>query len=370
MEKQPAMENLVIDPRFWNGKRVLVTGHTGFKGSWLSIWLKNMNAELIGFSKDIPTKPSLFKLANVEEGMRSIKGDIRNLAKIQSVMKENRPDIIIHLAAQSLVSTSYQNPIETYSTNVMGTANILESARKVDSIRTILLVTSDKCYETKSLKRGYRETDPMGGHDPYSSSKGCAELLISSFRRSFFNLEKFDDHKVAIASARAGNVIGGGDWSPNRLFPDVIRSVLNKTQLQLRNPHGIRPWQHVLEPLSGYLTLVEKLWKNGKNFSESWNFGPKYQDCKSVKWILDQIIKHWDGKIKYKIEPTNPYYESDLLLLDCSKANKKLGWFPRLNLKTAIEWTLNWYENYMQQNNMEIFTEKQITDYNTLKTRR
>jgi len=359
------MENLV-DPKFWRGKRVLVTGHTGFKGSWLSIWLKNMDVDLTGFSKDIPTNPSLFELAKVKQGMNSVKGDIRNLAKVLSVIKENKPEIIIHLAAQSLVSVSYQNPLDTYSTNITGTANILESVRKTDFVKTVLIVTSDKCYENKQQKRGYKETDPMGGHDPYSSSKGCTEILLSSYRRSFFNPDNFRKHKIAIASARAGNVIGGGDWSKDRLFPDIIRSVINKTPINIRNPYGTRPWQFVLEPLSGYMILVQKLWKNGKEFSEGWNFGPQHKNCRSVEWILNEISRLWNRKVNYKIV-NKSFYESNLLLLDCSKAYKKLGWFPKMDLKTTIEWTIEWYENHMQKKDLKAFSEKQIADYISLK---
>ena len=356
-----------MNSKFWKGKKVLLTGHTGFKGSWLSIWLKKLDVELIGFAKDIPTRPSLFELANVKDGISSLKGDIRDFKKLDKIVKDRKPDIIIHLAAQAIVQKSYDNPLETYSTNVMGTANILESAKKTDSVKVILIVTSDKCYENRNLSRGYREVDPMGGYDPYSNSKGCAELVISSFRNSFFNPQKFNDHKVAIASVRSGNVIGGGDWSSYRLFPDIIRAVLKNEPVTIRNPYGIRPWQHVLEPLNGYLLLAEKLWKNGKQYSESWNFGPNYSDNKPVSWILKEINKHWTRKLKWIIENKNSFYEANQLKLDCSKAKLRLGWKPKTDLKIAIEWTIDWYEQYMRRKDLRSFTEQQIEVFNKLK---
>jgi len=355
-----------MNPQFWKSKTVLLTGHTGFKGSWLSLWLQKLRVNLIGFSKNIPTTPSLFELANVEDGMTSIMGDICDYKHLEEVIREYKPQIVIHMAAQTILDESYKNPIETYATNVMGTVNILESIRKIDNVRTILNVTSDKCYEVKEFSRGYKEDDPMGGYDPYSSSKGCAELVTSSFRNSFFNPKEFQDHQVGLASVRAGNVIGGGDWASNRLVPDIVRGVMEGKTIKIRNPDGIRPWQHVLEPLTGYLLLVEKLWNEGQGFSEGWNFGPNDDDIHSVSWILEKISQYWDGKVRW--ETSNLDFPSELnqLRLDCSKARKKLGWAPKTDLNLGLEWTIKWYEQYMEKKGMKELIEDQIDAFNSL----
>ena len=263
--KKSSLEDLVMNPTFWNNKKVLLTGHTGFKGSWLSLWLQKLNVNLVGFSNVIPTNPSLFELADVKSGMRSIMGDIRNFDSLKEVVEEHKPEIVIHMAAQSLVQSAYKNPIETYATNIMGTVNLLEAVRACSNMCVIINVTSDKCYDNKETLRGYREDDPMGGYDPYSSSKACSELITSAFRNSFFNSKDYSSHGVALASVRSGNVIGGGDWAKNRLIPDIIRGIMERCPVMIRNPESIRPWQHVLDPLHGYLLLIEKMWKNGSS---------------------------------------------------------------------------------------------------------
>jgi CDP-glucose 4,6-dehydratase len=351
---------------FWKDKTVLLTGHTGFKGSWLSLWLQKTGADVIGFSKSIPTKPSIFDSAYVKDGMTSIMGDIRNFNRIEGVIKEFKPKIIIHMAAQSLVHTSYKNPTETYSTNIMGTVNLLEAIRITDTSRVVVNVTSDKCYQNKELKRGYHEEDSMGGYDPYSSSKGCAELITSSFRDSFFNSKDYHKHKVAVASVRAGNVIGGGDWSDNRLIPDIIRSITDDVPLKIRNLHATRPWQFVLEPLNGYLILAENLWKYGPKYAGGWNFGPDYKDIKSVSYIIDKFIQLWGGKINFKPSKKIQPHETNYLKLDCTKAKTMLRWKTKMNLDLALEYTVEWYKKYIQKENLREFSEQQIENFDRL----
>ena len=351
---------------FWKNKKILLTGHTGFKGSWLSIWLKKLGVELIGFSKDIPTKPSIFELAKVSEGMTSIIGDINDFSLIQKVIEKNKPEIVIHMAAQSLVRRSYENPIETFATNVMGTANLLQSINTTRNTKVVINVTSDKCYENSGAETIFSEDSPMGGYDPYSSSKGCAELVTSSFRNSFFNAKEFDDHKLSLSTVRAGNVIGGGDWAKDRLIPDIINSISNRTPVRIRNIKSIRPWQFVLEPIHGYLLLVEKMWNNGKNFSESWNFGPEESECKSVEWILKKISEECDDKFSWEYDIENNPHEAKILKLDCTKAKKRLGWNTKLNTDEAIKWTINWYQEYFKRSDMKACTENQIDQFTSL----
>ena len=351
---------------FWKNKKILLTGHTGFKGSWLSIWLKKLGVELIGFSKDIPTKPSIFELAKVSEGMTSIIGDINDFSLIQKVIEKNKPEIVIHMAAQSLVRRSYENPIETFATNVMGTANLLQSINTTKNTKVVINVTSDKCYENSGAETIFSEDSPMGGYDPYSSSKGCAELVTSSFRNSFFNAKEFDDHKLSLSTVRAGNVIGGGDWAKDRLIPDIINSISNRTPVRIRNIKSIRPWQFVLEPIHGYLLLVEKMWNNGKNFSESWNFGPEESECESVEWILKKISDECDDKFSWEYDIENNPHEAKILKLDCTKAKKRLGWNTKLNTDEAIKWTINWYQEYFKRSDMKACTENQIDQFTSL----
>ena len=343
----------------YKGKRVLVTGHTGFKGSWLSIWLKSLGAEVIGYSLEAHTEPSMFKVCNLESKITSIIGDIRDYSKLHKVIKEYKPDIIFHLAAQALVRHSYKNPIETYETNIMGTVNLLEAAKNSESVKSIVIVTTDKCYENKEWIYGYRETDPMGGYDPYSSSKGCTELIVSSYRNSFYR-----EKGIALASARAGNVIGGGDWSEDRLIPDFVRSVLKKEPIIIRTPSATRPWQHVLEPLSGYLLLCAKMLKNKEKYSSAWNFGPKETDVLSVKEILNLCIKTW-GRGSFNVEKNNNLHEASLLKLDISKARTILNWNPVYDIKKAVEETICWYKEFdkYQIKNMYDYTLMQIQEY-------
>lgn len=292
--------------------------------------------------------------------------DVRDLIQLKEVIHEYTPEIIIHMAAQSLVQESYNNPVETYATNVMGTVNILEAVRTVGNVRMVINVTSDKCYENKEWARRYKEDDPMGGHDPYSSSKGCAELVTSSFRNSFFIPNKFEKPSVAIASVRSGNVIGGGDWATDRLIPDIMRGIISDCPIKIRKPDAIRPWQFVLDPLNGYLLLAEKLWKEGSMYIGSWNFGPNEENIKQVSWIFEKLTQLWGSKIHYDLKNENYGHETTILKLDCTKANTKLGWSPKLGIEQALRWTIDWYRQYVQHNSIREFTEKQIDNFNLL----
>lgn len=356
------MENLVMDKIFWNGKTVLITGHTGFKGSWLTLWLKKLGSRVIGFSKDIPTTPSLFELADVANGINSIQGDIRNFNQIQQVIKNTEPEIIFHMAAQSLVRTSYENPRETYETNVMGTINLLDAIRDSKKTRVVINVTSDKCYENKELDRPYVEEDPLGGYDPYSSSKACSELVSSAFRNSYF---QENNHTISLSSVRAGNVIGGGDWAKDRLIPDFIQSLEDNRTLKIRNPDAIRPWQYVLEPLSGYLQLAEKMWFNGKIFAQAWNFGPN-EESKKVSWIINKISNMYGKQIGILSDKSDNLHEAKILNLDCSKSQTKLNWIPKTNIEKGLEMTVNWYKEYQKKSNMKEVSEKQIEYFNSI----
>ena len=355
-----------MEKTFWKNKKILITGHTGFKGSWLAIWLQELGANVVGFSKSIPTKPSLYELAHVDDGMLSIIGNVNDLDKLTEVINEQKPDIIIHMAAQSLVQESYKDPIDTYTTNIIGTINIMQAIRSVDSVRVLINVTSDKCYENMNLERGYNENDPIGGFDPYSSSKSCAELVTSSFRNSFFNPEEYEKHRTAIASVRAGNVIGGGDWAKNRIIPDIMKGILKKTTVKIRNPNAIRPWQFVLEPLSGYLLLAEKLWSNRKEFSEAWNFGPDYNDITVVSDLIKKISKLWNTEIRLEYSKEGFNYESNILKLDCTKAKQKLGWRPKTNLDSGLKYVVEWYKEYELGSNMKKITRNQIKEFSKL----
>jgi len=297
--------------------------------------------------------------------MISLEGDVRDYSNLKKIITKYEPEIIIHMAAQSLVSESYEDPIETYSTNVMGTANLLDIIKNNHKTRVVINVTSDKCYENNELGRSFKENDSMGGFDPYSSSKGCSELLTSSYRNSFFHPSTYKKHQTAIASVRAGNVIGGGDWSNKRLIPDIVRGILEKNTIIIRNPNAIRPWQHVLEPLNGYLMLIEKLWEDGPNYMEGWNFGPDEVDIKPVNWMVDKFTKLWNSDIKWKTVDGD-FYESDILRLDCSKAKKKLGWKPKTNSDLGLKWTVDWYKKYSKDMDMRTVTENQIENFLSL----
>lgn len=356
-------EKILINMTFWKNKRVFLTGHTGFKGSWLAIWLNSMGAKVTGYALQPPTNPSLFEAAGVEELVHSIIGDIRDASLLQQAMIRADPEIVIHMAAQPLVRESYKNPVETYSTNIMGTVHLFESIRKCSSVKAVINVTTDKCYENKEWVWGYRENEPMGGYDPYSNSKACSELVTSSYRDSFFNPINYDYHGVALASARAGNVIGGGDWAKDRLIPDCINSLVNGEQIILRNPNAIRPWQHVLEPLSGYLLLAEKLYNHGPEYGEAWNFGPNDADARSVEWIVQKIIEKWDGHASYQLDGGNHPHEAGFLKLDSSKAMMKLGWQQRWDLDSTIEKVVEWTNSYRHTKYVRNVCVSQITDY-------
>jgi CDP-glucose 4,6-dehydratase len=359
------MENLGLSNDFWKNKTVFLTGHTGFKGSWLSLWLVSKGARVVGYALNPPTQPSLYTILNLDELVQnSYIDNITNKEKLYECMNIVKPDIVIHMAAQPLVRASYQNPVETYETNILGTAYILESIRKVDSVRVFLNVTTDKCYENKEWIWAYRENEPLGGYDPYSSSKACSELITAAYRNSFFNLINFDSHQVAVATARAGNVIGGGDWAKDRLIPDIIDSLLLNKEIQIRNPMAVRPWQYVLEPLSGYLLLCEKLYENGGKFSESWNFGPFEHEAKPVEWIVEKILDKWGTSLNYRIigSESDPH-EATYLKLDISKARQVLNWNPKWNLDKSLDKIIDWYRSYQVGENMREVSLSQITEY-------
>lgn len=337
-----------VCPEFWKGKRVLLTGHTGFKGSWMSIWLKEMGADLTGFARTPPTEPSLFNDAHVADGMRSVIGDIRDLDALRKVFSETNPEVVIHMAAQPLVRESYKFPVETYAINVMGTVNVLEAVRETPGVRSVVIITTDKCYENKEWFWGYREDEPMGGYDPYSNSKGCAELVTSSFRRSYFNPAKYDSHKVGVATVRAGNVIGGGDWAGDRLIPDIMRAVMDGTPVNIRSPYATRPWQHVLEPVGAYLLLAEKLYIDGASYAEAWNIGPSSDDARDVEYIVKNICRTWGDGASYTIDSNPQPHEAGYLKLDISKIENRIGWHPVWPLPVTLEKTTEWYKAYMK----------------------
>jgi CDP-glucose 4,6-dehydratase len=355
------MESMgMISKEFWPGKRVFLTGHTGFKGSWLALWLQRLGAEVTGYALQPPTDPCLFKLAHVGNSLRDVHGDVCDPELLQQAMTEAKPEIVIHMAAQALVRRSYEEPVESYATNVMGTVNLLEAVRHAGCARAVLIITSDKCYENREWLWGYRENEPMGGYDPYSSSKGCAELVTTAYRNSYFR-----STDTAVASARAGNVIGGGDWSEDRLVPDMIRATMEGRITRLRNPGAVRPWQHVLEPLSGYLLLAERLCLEGQVFAEGWNFGPADNDAKSVDWIAGELASLWD-EIQWENDNTSHPHEAHHLKLDCTKAHARLGWAPLLPISQALSWTVRWYQAYANGSDMRNLTEEQIETYSEL----
>lgn len=352
------MESLAVNPAFWKGKRVLLTGHTGFKGSWLALWLQRLQACVTGYALPAPTEPSLFQLADVAAGMVSVTGDIRDMQRLDGLLAEHRPEVVFHLAAQSLVRPSYADPLATYSTNVMGTANLLEGVRRNQGVRALLVVTSDKCYENREWLWGYRENESMGGYDPYSSSKGCAELVTAAYRKSYFFAGD-----TAVASARAGNVIGGGDWAEDRLVPDAISAFIAQRPVEIRNPKALRPWQHVLEPLAGYLSLAEKLYLEGQAFAEGWNFGPSDTDARPVAEVVSRLAELWGKGASWRPSPGAHPHEARLLRLDCSKARARLSWRPRLALDQALVGTVEWYRAWSERADMRKFSDGQIERY-------
>jgi CDP-glucose 4,6-dehydratase len=348
----------MTDFKTLHGKTILVTGHTGFKGSWLASWLVQLGAKVVGYSLPSQTEPSHIEHLNLD--MVSIHGDIRDGDSLKKVFLNHKPEIVFHMAAQSLVRASYEDPIETYSTNVMGTLQVFEAARACERVRALINVTSDKCYENKEWPWGYRENDPMGGYDPYSSSKGCAELLTSSYRNSFFPTESYGQkHETLLASVRAGNVIGGGDWAQNRLIPDAIRAIKEKQTLKIRSPQAIRPWQHVLEPLRGYLTLALQLLAGNKEAATGWNFGPRDENCITVEQVLNKL-KLSLPDLHFEVE-ANPYHEAHFLKLDSSKAQNLLNFCPLLGIDETLEWTAQWYQTFAETR--ELMTEEQVSQY-------
>jgi CDP-glucose 4,6-dehydratase len=360
-----SLESVDMKSEFWEKRKVFLTGHTGFKGSWLSLWLQRLGAEVAGYSLAPPTQPNLFELAAVRDGMESLHGDVLDLERLRRLVREHQPEVVFHMAAQSLVRLSYNDPVGTYATNVLGTVNVLEAVREVPSVRAIVIITTDKCYENREDQRGHVETDRLGGDDPYSSSKAAAELVTAAFRKSFFISGKRKT-QTGVASARAGNVIGGGDWATDRLIPDVMRAVLEGRKLLIRNPNAVRPWQHVLDPLCGYLTLGEKLWLEPEKFSESWNFGPNESETSSVSAVLERLGELWGPEMTWQFDDSAHPHEARFLKLDCTRAKTELGWEPQWNLKSALEATVRWYKAYQlkqAQQNMRSETEEQIRTY-------
>ncbi|PMM49039.1 CDP-glucose 4,6-dehydratase [Vibrio breoganii] len=352
-----------MSPDFWQGKKVFVTGHTGFKGGWLCLWLQEMGAVVKGYSLPAPTTPSLFEEAKVWERMLTEEGDIRDFTHLRQVMSEFEPEIVFHMAAQPLVRLSYDEPMETYSTNVMGTVYLLEAVKQVGGVKAVVNITSDKCYENREWVWGYREDEAMGGYDPYSNSKGCAELVASSYRQSFFNKDKYNEHGCALASVRAGNVIGGGDWADDRLIPDMLNAFSNGQSVEIRSPYAIRPWQHVLEPLSGYLTIAEYLYLQGSDFAEGWNFGPKEEDAKPVEWIVERLVQLWGDDAKWFLSEGEHPHEAHYLKLDCSKAKMRLNWQPVWDLNTTLEKIVGWQKAWLGKEDMKQYTINEIREY-------
>ena len=356
------MENLGrlrMNRAFWKDKKVFITGHTGFKGAWLSLWLQDCGAILTGYALEPNTKPNLFDTALVADGMESVIGDVRDLEKLSKAMSDFAPDVVIHMAAQALVRISYKNPVDTYSTNVMGTVNLLEAVKNTASVKAVVNVTTDKCYENKEWVWGYREDEPMGGHDPYSNSKGCSELVTSAYRSSFFN------HlgSAKIATGRAGNVIGGGDWADDRLIPDILKSFKNNEPVVVRNPFATRPWQHVLEPLSGYLILAERLYLDGDKCAEAWNFGPEDGDVKPVRAVIEYLVERWGAGASWIHDESEQPHEAQLLKLDISKAKQLLGWEPKWSLFRTLESIIDWQKAWVNGEDMKVLTLRQIREF-------
>ena len=352
------MACVAMNPSFWRGQRVFLTGHTGFKGAWLALWLQQLGARITGYALAPATHPNLYGLAQVSDGMKSVLGDVRDAQTLAGAVKAAQPEIVIHMAAQALVRCGYHNPVETYSTNVMGTVNVLEAVRACSSVRAVVSVTSDKCYDNKEWLWGYRENDALGGYDPYSSSKAAAELVTSAYRDSYLR-----DQGVGVASARAGNVIGGGDWAADRLVPDVLRAFAEGRPALIRNPDAIRPWQHVLEPLSGYLSLAEQLYKQPIDFASAWNFGPYDADAKPVRTVVEKLAAAWGEGATWDLDIHPQPHEAHHLKLDVSKAGSKLNWHPRWTLEHALEQTAYWYRYYASDNQVRELTLEQIASY-------
>jgi len=351
---------VVANPAFWRGKRVLLTGHTGFKGSWLALWLAHMGARVAGYALAPATRPSLFEVAAVADGMVSGIGDVRDLERLSEFVGTRAPEVVFHLAAQPLVRRGYREPVETYATNVMGTVHLLEAVRRAGGVRVVVNVTSDKCYENREWHWGYREADALGGRDPYSNSKGCSELVTAAYRAAFFGPDPAGGPGVAVASARAGNVIGGGDWSEDRLVPDIVRSVQAGRPVWIRHPHAVRPWQHVADPLNGYLVLAERMWADPAGFAEAWNFGPSPDDAWPVARVTEALLARWEGAPAWQPEPGDHPHEAATLILDAAKARARLGWHPRWDIARAIAETVDWYRDQIAGADMRKATLAQI----------
>jgi len=359
-------DSMRLDRSFWKDRRVFLTGHTGFKGSWLSLWLSTLGAKVVGYALDPPTSPSLYEQADVASVLHSMIGDIRDLPRLSAAIAEFEPQVVLHLAAQSVVRTGYENPVDTYASNVMGTVHVLEAVRTLKRKCVVVNVTSDKCYENREWVWGYRETDRMGGHDPYSNSKGCAELVTSAFRDSYFPPESLHEHGVALASARAGNAIGGGDWTAYQLIPDLMRAFMAGQPCLIRNPLSYRPWQFVLEPLRGYLLIAERLAENGAAFASGWNFGPLEGDAKPVSWIADTLSSKWDKGASWVQDSTGSAKEARALKLDASRAATCLNWHPVLRIEQTLSWIVEWYKAYESGGDLRATTIEQIQRYERL----
>jgi CDP-glucose 4,6-dehydratase len=354
----------VVNP--WQGRRVFLTGHTGFKGGWLSLWLAGRGAQIRGYALDPENEPNLFTAASVATVLDDVRCDIRDYAKLEASMAEFCPEVVFHLAAQPLVRRSYADPLGTYATNIMGTAHVLEAVRKTPSVRAVVCITTDKCYQNREWVWPYRETDPLGGHDPYASSKACAEIVCAAYRSSYFPAGQLHEHRVALATARAGNVIGGGDWSEDRLIPDLIRGFQAKHPVLIRRPHAIRPWQHVLEPLHGYMMLAEQLLMERAQFASAFNFGPSDEDAWPVERIATAVANMWGEGASWVRDADPSMHEAHTLRLDASKSRAELGWQPRLKIETALEWTMAWYRAWQKGADMRQETQAQITAYEEL----
>jgi len=348
-----------VDPSFWAGRRVLVTGHTGFKGSWLALWLSSMGAQVSGLSLDVPTEPSLYRLAAIADDVPEAWTDVRDFAAVREVLAAVRAEVVVHMAAQAFVRRSFRDPRETYETNVMGTVNMLEAVRTTPGVRVIVNATSDKCYDNREHGRPFREDDPKGGHDPYSNSKGCAELVADAYLRSFFAP---DPDGPRLGSARAGNVIGGGDWGEDRLIPDIMRGALAGAPICIRNPESVRPWQHVLNPLSGYLELAQALWRD-PGFAGGWNFGPDAADARPVAHVVDRVTARWPGELRWAIDEGPHPHEARTLLLDSTKARTQLGWAPVWDLDDGLDATVAWYAALRGGEDMRAVTLAQIREF-------
>ena len=361
--REGTLEDVV---KSWSGRRVFLTGHTGFKGSWLAIWLSRLGAQIRGYALDPSTEPNMFNLLSPGTLVDDVRGDVRDSAKLEASMNQFGPDVVFHLAAQPIVRRSYADPVGTYGTNVMGTVHLMEAVRRTPTVRAVICVTTDKCYQNQEWIWPYRETDPLGGYDPYASSKACAELISAAYRSSFFPVESIHEHHAALATARAGNVIGGGDWSEDRLIPDLVRGFISGKPVLIRRPDAIRPWQHVLESLHGYMMLAGELLAQDAKFASAYNFGPSDEDIWPVERIATKLVDMWGNGASWIRDTVPGLHENHVLRLDVSKARVELGWQPRLKIETALEWTMTWYRAWNQGDNMAEFTGIQVGDYEGL----